>query len=259
MQTKSFGVRVKAVGTTDGLDSDGEFEAIVAAWNADTYGDRIVKGAFADDLQRWADSGDPIPVVWSHRWEDPFSHVGRVLAAEERDEGLWVHAVIDDLDTNPTAAQVHRLLKGRRITQFSFAFDVIEGGPAKSEEDGDAYELRKLKTYEVGPCLVGVNQETELLAAKAEAMVKAGRVLSQSNYDLLVEARGSLDAVIKAAEPEKAAEPKTSDPSGSEKTDELSQPESDAEEPAGAKADAKGPRQRVVDALALLNSPKENV
>lgn len=169
---KTARVHIKAAGDQDGTP-DGVFEAIVATYDLDSYGDKIVPGAFADTLAEWKESGDPLPVLWAHQSGDPESHIGVVLEAEERDEGLWVKAQldVDDLaDPKSRTSRVYRLLKGRRVTQFSFAFDVEEGGWIERREDGvdqSYYELRKLKLYEVGPCLVGVNQQTDLLAVKA--------------------------------------------------------------------------------------------
>ena len=74
-----------------------------------------------------------------------------------------MHAALD-LE-NPTAVQVHKLLKTGRIRQFSFGFDVDEGGWAE-REGREVYELRKLTLHEVGPCLLGVNRQTELLDVK---------------------------------------------------------------------------------------------
>lgn len=255
MQTKDYTVQVKAVGTEGGL-AEGQFEAIVAAWNRDSYGDKITPGAFADDIAAWKASPDQFPIVWAHRWEDPFSHVGHAIEIEERNEGLWVRAQIDDIDTNPTAAQVYKLLSQRRIRQFSFAFDVLEGSLVEQVVDGDAdsyFEIRKVRIYEAGPCLIGVNQETELLdvkAARLAAQIKAGRVLSQSNYDSLTSARDSLDQVISSATP--AEEPdeiqEAPDPDGS-----VVAPESNDEAPTG-KSEANGggtPRMAAARARVL--------
>ncbi len=166
-KTKTCPVRIKAAGEQDGTE-DGVFEAIVAAYNVDSVGDKIVPGAFADTLAEWKASGDPIPVLWSHMSHDPDYHIGYVEDAEEREEGLWVRARID-LD-EPKAGKIYRLLKGRRVRQFSFAYDIQEGGwiNKTSDEDGDEsyYELRKLTLYEVGPTLIGANQDTELLTVK---------------------------------------------------------------------------------------------
>ncbi|MFF0389670.1 HK97 family phage prohead protease [Kitasatospora sp. NPDC004615] len=205
-RTKECKARVKAAGAADGL-AEGQFTALVSVFgNEDSAGDVVVPGAFTQTLADWAAKGDPIPVIWSHDWGDPFSHVGIVLDAQETPEGLLVTGQIEDIDTNATAAQVYRLLKGRRVTQFSFAYDVEEGAWVEgTDEEGDFetwYELRRLKLYEVGPCLVGCNQSTELIAAKAGDLVrgvKAGRVLAQKHIDTLSAAHAAIGDVLAAA------------------------------------------------------------
>lgn len=206
MLVKEASAHVKAAGETDGLEA-GQVKALVSVFDVvDSYGDVIRKGAFAKSLADWEQSGNVLPFIWAHDWGDPYSHIGVVEKAEETDEGLVVQAKLD-LD-NPKAEQVYRLMKGRRVTQFSFAYDVVDGSEQKS--DGrDVYELRELKLHEVGPCLIGVNQSTDLLSVKArelEAGLKAGRVLSQKNFENLVTARDALDQVIKAASPEEEEE-----------------------------------------------------
>jgi HK97 family phage prohead protease len=144
---------------------------------------------------------------------DPDFNIGGTLKAEEDEKGLRVHVKLD-LD-NPKALSTYRLLKGRRIRQMSFAYDVIAGGYATRPKAGqeneenpeleEYYELRELKLYEVSVVPVGANQETEILAVKSlehladriEAMhkldgEKAGRVLSSKNEE---ELRGAYDAI----------------------------------------------------------------
>ena len=144
----------------------GTFEAVVSVFgNVDYVGDRVVAGAFVGSLDRWKTSGDPIPCIWSHAWDDPFAHIGYVVEAAERFGGLWVKAKCD-LD-NPTAAEVMRLLAERRVKEFSFAYDVID----EREASGGVTELVELDIIEVGPTLKGANSETELLSAtKSRAM-----------------------------------------------------------------------------------------
>lgn len=219
MRTKDFTAKVKAAGVADGL-AEGQFTALVSVFGAeDSMGDIVRPGAFTETLEQWAAKGDDIPVIWSHAWGDPFAHIGRVVKATETLQGLEVTGQIEDLEENPTAAQVYRLLKGRRVTQFSFAYDVNEGAWVKDDDHpwGGYYELRRLKLHEVGPCLVGANQETELLAAKARGLArgaKAGRVLSQKNFETLTAAYEAIGEVLDAAQPEKAgaAPRKTEEP-----------------------------------------------
>lgn len=236
MRIKSCPVRIKAAGEHEGTD-EGTFEAIVAAYNLDSVGDKITPGAFADTLAEWKGRGDPIPVLWSHMSQDPDYHIGEVLEAEERPEGLWVKARIDT-EPGSKAAQVYKLLKGRRVTQFSFAYDVEEGAWVDQKDGEGYYELRKLKLYEVGPTLIGANQATELLdvksadgatmriavegasAAQTEELrqaltgamaAKAGRTLSAKNEERVKEiarlAKELLDSLSSSTDDEEKATP----------------------------------------------------
>lgn len=201
MRIKSCPVQIKAAGAQDGTD-EGVFEAIVAAYNVDSVGDKIIPGAFVDSLDAWKSSGDPIPVLWSHMSQDPDYHIGWVLEAEERAEGLWVKAQMDpeDLaDKASKASKVYKLLKGRRVTQFSFAYDILEGAWV-DKEDESYYELRKLKLFEVGPTLIGANQTTELLDIKSGSGRSFTIRLENSNPD---DSAAIRDAVTKAFSEEK--------------------------------------------------------
>lgn len=201
MLIKDFSVKVKA-GPDDGLQ-EGQFTAYASVFgNIDSYGDMVVKGAFTDTLAEWAESDLVLPVLYGHNLADPDYNIGGA-DGEQDDHGLLIHGQLD-LEA-PKAMQVYRLLKGRRINQMSFAYDVLESTPG--EQDGVKYtELRKLKLYEVSIVPIGANQETEVLAVKSLSsalLSKAGRVLSAKNEeqirsirDQLKDAAGSLDEVL---------------------------------------------------------------
>lgn len=141
-------------------DGKGEFEAIVAVFgNVDLAGDRIVKGAFADSLKAWQAKGRPIPVVFSHDWQNLDAHIGQVTEAKETDEGLYVKGQLDMQD--PSASKVFRLMKAGTLAEFSFAYDVVE-----EKLQNGANELLKLDVIEVGPTLKGMNPATQLLGTK---------------------------------------------------------------------------------------------
>ncbi len=184
--TKAASVVVKAVGPTDpteDTDTDtglapGEFRALVSVFgNVDSYGDVVMQGAFTDVLADYAARGVPIPVVWSHQWADVFAHIGHVdpSKATETPEGLEVVGKLDVDSPVPKAAefaqQVHRLMAQKRVSQFSFAFDVAEAGwgtRGEGDSEREVFELRKFAAlHEVGPCLVGVNRDTRLDDVKA--------------------------------------------------------------------------------------------
>lgn len=227
MHLKDLPVQIKA-GPDDGL-AEGQFSAYASVFgNVDSYGDIVVKGAFANDLQRWKDSGNPIPLLFGHNMSDPDYNIGSVVSAVEDDKGLLVTAQLD-LE-NPKAMQTYRMLKGRRVNQMSFAYDVLDEQSVESA-GVKANELRELKLYEVSVVTIGANQETEVLAVKssAEALagaLKAGRVLAQKHIDSLRSAQEAIGVVIAAAES-----------NDQEKASGTAEAKSDAavEEPAGAK------------------------
>ena len=170
---KTAPAKVKTNAHADDL-AEGEFEAIVSVFNTvDSVGDVVMPGAFKNTLAGFADKSAPVPVVWSHDWSDPFSHIGYSMSAEEVETGLKIRGKLD-IETNPKAAQVYKLLKGGRVRDFSFAYEIRDGGFRESK-DGDEpgldtpYELRELELFEVGPCLVGAHRDTELLTIKASA------------------------------------------------------------------------------------------
>lgn len=201
MKLKNARVQLKA-GPEAGLE-DGQFEAYASIFgNIDSYGDVVQPGAFEGTLKEWAESGNFLPVLFGHNMMDPDYNIGHVLEATEDERGLRVLAQLD-LES-PKGAQVHRMLKGKRISQMSFAYDVIKG--TWGQLDGvDVYELHEVKIYEVSLVTIGANQETEVLAVKTamESLaggVKEGRVLSSKHVDSLRAARDSIDAVLAAAE-----------------------------------------------------------
>lgn len=164
----AFQSRILKAEGSDGL-KEGEFIATASVFdNVDSYGEVMRKGAFAASLSEHEASGDPFPVIFQHNWSDPFANIGAVdwIKEDEATNALLYKGVVD-MD-NPFAAQVYRLMKGRRIVQQSFGFDVIRGESVKMDERW-VYEISEVKLFEVGPCLVGVNQSTELLGIKSSS------------------------------------------------------------------------------------------
>lgn len=201
MKTKNVSISVKA-GPGDGL-SEGQFEAYASVFgNKDSYGDIVQPGAFKGSLERWAAKDGVIPLLFAHRMDDPDFNIGHADAVED-DHGLLIRGTLD-LE-NPKAAQTYRMLKGRRINQMSFAYDVIDGSSVKKNGD-DFFELRELELYEVSVVPIGANQATEILAVKsaADALIdgiKSGRAISAKNESELRDAHESIGRVLAALTP----------------------------------------------------------
>ena len=80
----------------------------------------------------------------SHEWGQPDSQIGVAYAKDmqETDRGLLVKKGQLDINDNPVARRVHKLMARRSVREFSFAYSVAPGGERKAS-DG-ANELLEL-------------------------------------------------------------------------------------------------------------------
>lgn len=195
MAIKSIKLSGVKAGKADGLGEDGEFKLYASVFdNVDSYGDIVRKGAFGQSIKEdFIDRDLLIPVLFGHRMDDPMMNIGHVIEAVEDERGLLIHGKLDL--TNPNGLQTYKMLKGKRINQASFAYDVLE---YSIDEDGNRI-LLKLKIYEVSIVPIGANQETEVLAVKS-AEAKAGRAISAKNTAKINAALDSVKTAVAALE-----------------------------------------------------------
>lgn len=164
-------VSIKTVGEA----GSGAYESAVSVFgNIDHDGDRVHKGAF---LRAIKDQSPP-PVVYSHNWLIP--PIGETLDWDEKTidgkECLWTkgNLFVGADDKHQYADMAYAAMKSRdgrppALNQFSYSFDVPEGGAEKDTEeiDGKNRIVQNLKElypiYEVGPCLRGANPATSTL------------------------------------------------------------------------------------------------
>ena len=185
MHFKDFDCRFKADGEDAALN-DGEFIAYPSTFTRepDCYGDVVANGAFDKTIKAWQDSGNTLPVLYGHRMDDPDYNIGGVDSMGEDDHGWWIKGHFD-MDS-PKAAQVYHLIKEKRLTQLSFAFDVVDEGEVELDDGTKANELRELKVYEASFVPIGANQDTGIVDVKdALSRLKTGRPISQKNLDIL--------------------------------------------------------------------------
>lgn len=175
----------------------GEATALVSVFNnVDLVGDRILPGAFADSLKAIKESGRSIPWVWSHQWSDPNAYIGKILEATETEKGLLVRASFFNTET---AQHIKTLLAEGVVSEFSFAYDVIDQDTA---EDG-VNELKAINILEAGPTLKGCNPATQLVNVRSvvnspalSTSHKVGRTLSSKNEQRIRDARSLLEEVL---------------------------------------------------------------
>lgn len=161
MRTKSFEMVV------DQEHDGGELVAYASTFDRepDTAGDVVRRGAFAETLAEWKESGAFIPLLFGHRMDDPRMNLGRVVAAEEDDRGLLIRAEFDS--DNEIAQYVRKLVCEGRLAKMSFAYDVLDEAPIVLPDGRKANELRKLKLHEVSLVPVPANSHADVLDVKS--------------------------------------------------------------------------------------------
>jgi HK97 family phage prohead protease len=178
MNIKSFPAEIEVKAVSDSEAPHGSFTALVSVFgNTDLVGDRVMPGAFAKSLQGYAAAGKTLPVVWNHDFSTAESFIGKTLEAEETDDGLLIKAAFFD---TPRAQMVRTLLNERVVTEFSFAYDVID----EAKGDDGVNELRELHILEASVTLKGANPATQLIAAKAAQVSRKAEPgeLSEGSY-----------------------------------------------------------------------------
>lgn len=250
MKIKSVPIGQVKAGPDDGLE-EGEFLVYPSTFTRtpDSYGDVVAKGAFLDSIKAWKDSGNVLPGLYGHRMDDPDFFVAGASDLGEDDHGLWVKGKFD-LDS-PKGPQVYRLVKGRRLSQLSFAYDTLAEGAVELEDGTKANELRKLHIHEFSFVPVGANQDTSVVAVKAIVDgIKAGRVLSQKNETALREARDSIDSVLKSLERDDQGGDDDQEGKASGKPD--AKPGANDEDPAEGKSSASREELKAAPSVDLL-------
>ena len=237
MLTKNTAAIDVKAGPEDGL-KEGEFLVYPSTFTKqpDSYGDIVAPGAFLKTIATWKNSGLTLPGLFGHRMDDPDFWVAGAIDMGEDEHGWWVKGEFD-LES-PKGKHVYRLVKGRRLNQLSFAYDVIDGAGVELDNGVRAYELRELKVYEFSFVPVGANQDTSVVAVKSildhvTQEVKAGRVLSAKNESALRDAHAAIGTVLSAldstSDEEKASGqgPSRKDPEASESGEASQEPSVD--------------------------------
>jgi len=220
-QYKSFDVKA--------ADDGGVITGYASTWTRepDSYGDVVARGAFAESLANWAGKGGRIPFLFGHRTDDPQYNLGWA-EAEEDDYGLRFSAYLDA--ESEQAQYVRKLYKEGRITQFSFAYNVLDQAPVELESGAHANELRKLDIFEISAVQIPANQHAEVIDVKdAETLEKAGRRNSAKDADDLARIKelcSSIESIIDGLLSEQRETPDEQEPEA-----EANEAEAKSEEP----------------------------
>lgn len=154
-------MKYKSIKTDYKVNEDlGEVEAYVSVFgNVDSYGDRVIYGAFAESISQKMPK-----LVWQHDLQQP---IGKTVHAEEIEAGdprlpehlrdfgaLYVKGLFNLNTTGGRDAYEH--IKFGSVDEYSFGYEEVETTP---QPDGTK-DLLKLNIIEWSPVTVGANPLT---------------------------------------------------------------------------------------------------
>lgn len=120
------------------------FEGLASTWDRDLQGDVILPGAFKKTIREWKKSGKVLPLLDSHSWFSIFDTVGKLVDAEERDEGLWTQwKIIPGAKGDEVLTLLSEDNGGPFIDSMSIGYRATRWEMQEDPEQGD--EVRVIK------------------------------------------------------------------------------------------------------------------
>jgi hypothetical protein len=205
-EAKNFSFEVKAI-------DDNTFEGYASVFrNVDSYNDVIEPGAFTKTIQE----AKRVKVLWQH---DPMQPIGKPEVMQEDNHGLYVKARISK---TPKGLEAMQLIRDGVIDEMSIGYNTIK-------EDWDAAKgvriIKELKLWEFSPVTFAANDQAVITGAKnfnpmlvkmqdwINNELKAGKVLSDKNKNLVQDAITALQALLTASEGKGVEPVQTTQPS----------------------------------------------
>ena len=164
---KGASVEYKSFNTTVEEKDGGTVRAYASTFDRipDAVGDIVAPGAFEKTLAAWRESGKPIPLLWGHDTDDPFSNIGAATDYGTDERGLWFDAAFDA--ENEKAQYVRKLVKEGRVFQCSFAYAVNDSAPVTLDDGRKVNELRELDLFEISIVQIPANQNATIEEVKS--------------------------------------------------------------------------------------------
>lgn len=159
----------------------GRFSGYASVFNeVDSYGDKVLPGAFADSIARAAKAGRMPAMLWQH---DPCEVIGIWQVMREDARGLYVEGQIADTSDGQEA---YTLLKMGALSGLSIGFTTVE--EQWNKVDG-VREITAVDLWEVSLVTFPAN-----LSARVEDVKHSGGAMSIRQFEKFLRDEGRFSA-----------------------------------------------------------------
>lgn len=179
MKTKRANVACEYKAAEDGMTFSG-YGSVFG--EIDSYGDRVMPGAFIASLAKAAEVGRMPAMLWQHDARQP---VGVWTSMREDERGLFVEGTIAE---TALGRDVYALLKMGAVSGLSIGYSVV----TEQRVDG-VNELKAVDLWEVSPVTFPAND-----AARIEAVKAAGVSMTRREFERFLRDAGFSHAQAKA-------------------------------------------------------------
>jgi HK97 family phage prohead protease len=178
------------------VKDDGTFSGYGSVFgNLDSYREIVLPGAFKDSLKAIKAAGDPLPMLWQHKTDQP---IGGYTSLSEDSKGLLVEGFLLK-DEVQQAKEAYALMKARIVKGLSIGYYVEQD--SYNEKD-DIRSLIKLDLREISPVTFPANTAAQVDNVKSalSLMLKTGQLPSIQDFeDFLREAGFSKSQAVAIA------------------------------------------------------------
>lgn len=162
MKTKDFALHVKDV------SEEGTFTGYGSVFNnVDSYGEKVMPGAFVASLNKHRREGTAVLMLWQHNPDEPLG-VWEDLAEDSK--GLWGKGRL--LLEIQRAREVHALMKNKGIGGLSIGYREVKTTP-----DGKVRNLDELDLLEISPVSFPANRRARIEGVKSDRIDEFARRL----------------------------------------------------------------------------------
>lgn len=145
------------------VNDDGTFSGYGSVFDVkDSYGDIVIKGAFANTLKAANDNGVFPAMLWQHDTKEP---IGVYTKMQEDEHGLYVEGRLLIHD-DPLAKRAHAHLKAGSISGLSIGFTLAENGYEYNSEK-DAFILKAIDLWELSIVTFPANDQSRVTDVKS--------------------------------------------------------------------------------------------
>ena len=147
--------------TIKSVSDNGEFEGYGSVFGVeDSYGDVVVRGAFAASLAKWQEKGRLPALLWQHNMSEP---IGIYTEMREDDTGLFVKGRLL-IDADPLAKRAHGHMKAGSLSGLSIGYMLDD---YDYDKEKGIWILKAIDLWEVSLVTFPANDEARISDVKS--------------------------------------------------------------------------------------------